>query len=840
MKPLNALALYRVRLRARLWQEAFAVLGIAAGVALLFASQISTSSLQSSVARLSRGIAGRATLQLRARDAQGFPAETLTGVRGLPGVRVAAPVVEASAVVHGPRGSRPVELIGADQSLSRLGGDLAHDSSLRPFGGIGAVVLPAPLAQAVGVTRFGQEAIFEVSGRRAEAPLYSELHERQLGALLDSPIAVVPLSLAQEMTGTGGRISRILVEPAPGAERTVRDGLERLAAGRIDVRAIDYEQSLFAKAAEASNQSTQLFAAVSALVGFLFAFNAMLFTVPQRRRLIVDLRRDGYTPATVIGVLLLDAVALGSLSSLLGLGLGEIVSMHVLGSNPAFLSLAFSLGSERLVSWQSAAFAVGGGMLAATLAVLSPLRDVLSSDPLAATGSPDRPVAIRARRRAALAGIVCLACATATLAAAPDAAIPGMVLVVAALLLLLPLGLSSALSVLRRAASQVTGVVPHVAAMELDAAGARALAIGATGAVAIFGSVAIRGAHRDLLAGLENATRSVNAPADVWVSPAGSYDLMHTTPFPAADGAKKLSRVQGVRAVQDYRGGLLDYGPRRVLVIAPPSDATPLLPPGQMVEGDVAKASEWVRDGGWVVLSKALAAERHLRIGQSFTLPSPEPTSFRVAALSTNLGWAPGAIVMNASDYARAWHSADVSAFGILLAPGAQPASVVKRIDTTLGPHSGLLAQTAGAHAAAQDALSRQALSRLTEIAGAIPIAAVLAMAAALGAMIWQRRPRLAKLKLEGIPRTELWVTILLESLMLLGLGCSAGAAFGIYGQRLADRALASTINFPVVHTFPTVTVLSSLALVSAATLAILAVPGYLATSVPAGLALAD
>ncbi len=49
MKPLNALHLYRVRLRARFWQECFAIVGIAAGVALLFASQVASSSLQSSV-----------------------------------------------------------------------------------------------------------------------------------------------------------------------------------------------------------------------------------------------------------------------------------------------------------------------------------------------------------------------------------------------------------------------------------------------------------------------------------------------------------------------------------------------------------------------------------------------------------------------------------------------------------------------------------------------------------------------------------------------------------------------------------------------------------------------
>ncbi len=45
-------------------------------------------------------------------------------------------------------------------------------------------------------------------------------------------------------------------------------------------------------------------------------------------------------------------------------------------------------------------------------------------------------------------------------------------------------------------------------------------------------------------------------------------------------------------------------------------------------------------------------------------------------------------------------------------------------------------------------------------------------MAAAIGNMVWQRRPRLAKLKLEGFPRGELWRTILLESVLLLGVGC--------------------------------------------------------------------
>ncbi|HST56195.1 MAG TPA: FtsX-like permease family protein [Solirubrobacteraceae bacterium] len=839
MKLSNALRLYRVRLRARLVQECFAVLGIAAGVALLFASQVSNASLQSSVAQLSRGIVGNATLQLLARDPHGFPASTLRQVRALPGVRVAAPLLESGANAIGPRGSESVQLVGADASLKRLGGVLVRRTELAPFGDIGAVVLPAPLAHTIGVTKFGQDVTLQLGGYTVTAPLYSQLYKRQIGPLIASPVAIAPLSFVQELTHLHARVSRILVQPAAGAQAQVRTALDTLAAGRLNVEPADYDEQLFAKASAANNQSTALFSVISALVGFLFAFNAMLLTVPQRRRLIADLRRDGYTPRTVIAVLMLDAVALGVVGCALGLALGEELSIHLFHSDPAFLSLAFAIGSERAVSWQTIAIATGGGMLAASVAVLSPLRDILSRDPLAAINPREGFGSARAGSRRALAGLVCLIGATAILLATPQAAIPGMVLLVAALLLELPLALSATLALVRRLARMITSATPHVAAMELSAARARAIAIAATGAIAVFGSVAIHGAHDDLLTGLDRAAADTNAFTDVWVSPAGSYNLLKTAPFAPRQQAE-LERLPGVRAVGLYRSGLLDYGARRVLVIAPPRRAIPLLPTAQLVRGDARQATARVRAGGWLVLSQALADEHHLHIGQAFTLPTPAPSTFRLAALSNNLGWAPGAIMMNADDYARAWGSTDASAYNVLLTPGVAPIQGVRAIEHALGPDSGLAVQSADRHAGEQRALSRVALARLSQIATLILLVAVLAMAAAMGAMVWQRRPRLAKLKLEGLPRAELWRTILLESVLLLCVGCLTGASFGLYGQQLADRALVSVVNFPVVYSVTALNALESLVLVVGAALALLALPSYFAASVPAALALED
>jgi putative ABC transport system permease protein len=849
VSPGNLLHLYRVRLRARVVQECFAIVGIAAGVALLFASQVATQSLSGSVAQLSQGIVGDASLQLLARDPHGFDQAALRRVRALPGVRAAAPLLEASALAIGPHGRESVELVGADASLRRLGGTLVHRTELSPFAGVQAIALPAPLAHRLGVVRFGQEASFQLYGRQVRVPLYEQLRKGEIGALIDSPVAVASLETVQAMTGLPGRVSRILIVPVPGREGTVRAGLLRLAASLhgVNVHGTGYDEKLFARAASASNQSTLLFALISALVGFLFAFNAMLLTVPQRRRLIATLRREGYPAASVTSVVLLDATLLGVLACALGLLLGEELSLHLFGSNPGYLSSAFALGSQRVVGWQSFAVAIAGGLLAALVAVLSPLRELRSGRP-PASDAPDELLSgpgastgahVRSPPSLALVALSCLLAASVILLAAPKLAVLAMVLLIGALLLALPLPLTIALASVRGLAPRITSAVPHVAVMELRAARTRALAITATGAIAVFGAVSIQSAHGDLLKGLENAARDMNPPGGVWVAPPGAYNLLQIAPF-APTVQSKLARLPGVASVRAYRGGLLDWGDRRTWVIAPPSNTQPLLPATQIVKGDLTLASARVKSGGWAVLSAAIAEEHDLHLGSSFLLPAPRPLRLRVAALSTNIGWPPGTMIVSAADYARAWGSTDVSALELTPRPGVSAARLAGEIRSALGPQSALAVYTTAAHAARQNALSRQGLTRLSQIATLILIVAILAMAAAMGTMVFQRRPRLAKLKLEGFTIGELWRTIVLESILLVAVGSLAGAVFGLYGQQLLDRALAHVIGFPVVYSLGAVTALGALALVTAASVLAVALPGYLATGVSPALALQD
>jgi putative ABC transport system permease protein len=841
MAPWEILYIYRARLRARLVlvQELLAILGIAVGVALLFASQVASTSLDGSIRQLSNGIMGRASLQLLARDPHGFDERLLGRVRGLPGVSGTEPVLEARATVIGPDGRRAVELIASDPRYANLGGALLQRFTAAQLGTLRVLALPAPVAQAIGVDSLQMFGL-ELGARRLTALMGAKLDAGDIGALVRSPVVIAPLAYAQEATGLRGKITRILVRTEPGREREVRAELDALAAGQpVNVEPADYDAQLFAAAAAPADQSEELFSAISALVGFMFAFNAMLVTAHLRRGLVETLRRRGATRTMTVQVLLFDALVLGILGTLLGLALGEALSILVFRTDPGYLAFAFAVGEQRIVAWQSIALAAGAGLLAACVGVLAPLRDVLTqrlrSAPSLDPGAPRwwgrRDRRPRAPRLALGAG--CLAITTAILLARPQSAILGSVTLVMALLLLLPIAFDAILAAFEALQRPLYAASTRIAIVELRTPHnrMRSLAIAATGAVAVFGSVAIEGARSNLQRGLNASAREIDSNAAVWVSPQGATNTFTSIPF-NGPAASALARIPGVSAVGVYRGGFLDWGNRRVWVLAPPRTAAHPIPVSQLVQGELGPATAAIRRGGWAVLSQALAAAHHLRIGERFTLPAPHPAALRVAALSTNLAWPSGAIVLGAGDYARAWGSQDPSAYQIQVEPSASPATVREEIQRVLGPHTGLVAETASQRVRANYATTRQALSRLAQIGTLVLIAAVLAMAGAMGSMIWQRRPQLAYIKRQGYKRGVLWRALLCESALLLGAGCSLGALFGIYGQLLLSHALASVTGFPVIFSVGGLAAFWSFALVSAAAVAILALPGYLAVRV--------
>jgi putative ABC transport system permease protein len=661
------------------------------------------------------------------------------------------------------------------------------------------------------------------------------LSESDIGALAQASVLIAPVAYAQRLAGMDGRLSRIFVRVEPGHESGVRSELLALAApAGANVQPATFDSTLFRTASSTQNQGETLFSAISALVGFMFALNAMLVTVPARRRLIEDIRPQGATRAMILQILLVDAGVIGLLACISGLALGELLSISVFHSTPGYLSSAFPLGNGRIVTWQSVLLACAAGLAAACIGVLWPLRDVLARGPLHA----DR-VRNEGRRvwsaTGILGGLGCLTLTTAILLIWPQRALVGSVSLVVALLCLLPLLFDAMVALFGSLRERfLDGAASVLAVIELGnpRTRVRSLAIAATAATAVFGTVAVGGAQVNLQDGLRASASGIDAGADVWVVPRGQGSLFATSPFHDID-TRALARLPGIAALGTYRGSFLDWGSRRLWVLAPPSNTRQPIPTTQLASGNLAVADARIREGGWVVLSQALAAEHHLRIGGSVLLPVPIPTRLRVAALSTNLGWSPGAIVVNSYDYAKAWASGEPSAYEIQVKPGVSAAVVKRTVAHAIGPSTGLTVETLADRQQRQFALIGQGLARLTQIKLLVLIAGALAIAGAMGSMIWQRRDLIAFMKVDGYRRGVLWRWLLCETILMLVAGCLTGALFGLYGQLLLSHALATVTGLPVSLGIEGAIALSSFLLVSTLVAAIVALPGYLVVRVP-------
>jgi putative ABC transport system permease protein len=438
------------------------------------------------------------------------------------------------------------------------------------------------------------------------------------------------------------------------------------------------------------------------------------------------------------------------------------------------------------------------------------------------------------RRRPTL-GLALLALGTLIVLDKPSSAavgIAGLVVLTAAMLLLLPVLLQLLVMALDVATRAMRSIVPFLAITDLrdPATRLRSLAVAATGAIAVFGSVALQGAHADLQRGLDRTAHDLASIGDVWAVAPGPANLLATTSFPAPP----VRTPAGLASITAYRGSFLDIGSRRIWVFGSPVTAPRPFPRGQMLDGNTARSTRLLRRGGWAVVSQALGRQLHLHAGDRFLLPSPVPLTVRVSALSTNMGWPPGAIVINADDYARAWGSDDVSALNATLAAGTSPAEGRRLLREALGPHTGLVVKTAADRQRALNAGSRQGLARLTQIAAMVLVAAMIAMAAAMAGMIWQRRAFLASMKVEGYTTAELWRSLLLEAAVLVGAGCVIGAAFGLLGQSLLSRALTTVTGFPVDYSTAALGALLTCIAVTVVAVAIIAVFGHRAARIAA------
>jgi putative ABC transport system permease protein len=841
---------YRRRLRAHALQELLAGIGIAVAVALVFAASVAESSITGSAREVVRAVVGPANLQLRARGNVGFDERTLARVERIGGVKQVAPLLEAQATVLARNGrTTTIDLAGTDVSLAVLDG-LAHTlpiATLSP-GGIG---LSRASARALGMSgsnrQAGEPVTLELRGRADALKVSAVLGPEAVGALSDASVAVIPLHAMQQLAGLRGRITRILVESEPGTEASVRRELERIAGGRLTVARADQDVALLHQALGPSDLASGLFAAIGALLGFLFVFNAMLLTVPERRRSIAELRIAGARRGVIVQMALFQAVCLGLAASVVGLLAGYALSAGVFHLSSGYLAGAFPLGATTVVPGRVVVMSLVGGVLATCIASTVPLLDLRHGRPRDAVyregGVPGTTLAGIPPRRLFTATISLVALASALFALAPSAAIAAIALLALATVLAVPLVLAGLLRAAHTLAELRPGLTTlSLALRSLRATSVRSLALAATGAVALFGSVALGGSRQDLLHGIREVAHNYASDARVWVtSPGDNQATVEFAPQFLPDGyAARLAAIPEVAAIRVFQGSFVDLAGRRAWVIARPANASAGILRGQVVDGSAEVAVARMREGGWIAVSQQIAEEQGTAIGGMLSIPTPSGNvRLRVATITTNFAWPTGVIFMGTADYARLWETTAPSALGIELRPGAKEAPAQRAVARALGTSSGLEVSSASARQAKIEASAGEGLGQLREIATLLVLAAVVAMAAAVTSSIRARRESLAGLRLAGVRPGRLRRILLVETALMLGAGCATGAAAGIYGQVIVDGYLKQVTGFPVASVAVGAWSVEVLGLVLAGTLAIVAIPAWIGSRVSPTIALA-
>jgi putative ABC transport system permease protein len=851
MRPYALLYFYRRRLRAHAAQELLAGLGVAIAIALVFATIVASSSIAGSAGEVVRTVIGPASLQIRARDSHGLPEGMLARVEHLAGVAQAGPLLEQAATVTAPNGrSLTVDLAGTDTSLVVLDG-LAHTlpvSALSP-GGVGLskttagdLDIPRPASGGPTATGASPQVTLQLRGAAIPMKISAVLGPETFGALSSAQVAVMPLADLQRLAGLRGQITRVLVATKPGAQGRVRSELEGLSGGRFTVQAANADLGLLKQALRPSDQASGFFAAISALLGFLLAFNALLLTVPERRQAIADLRLIGTKRSAIVQMFVFQTVLLGLAASLLGILGGYALAHGVLHQSTGYLEEAFTLGSSTTLSTRPLLLSLAGGILATSLASAVPLLDLRRGRVLDAVylqdGVPGNSLSGSAQRRLGSAAACLLAFTILLFVLEPALALLACALLALATVLVVPLALALVLRLARALArAQESLTILPVALTSLRATSLRSLALAGTGAVALFGSVALGGSRADLVRGIRSFAHSYSADANIWVTNPG--DNQATIDFRTHNYATRIARLPGVAQVSAFQGGFLQVAGRRVWIIARPPGADANVLRGQISAGDADTAIRRLGERGWVAVSKQIAEEHHTGVGGNIMLPTPTGSArFQIAATTTNLAWSPGVIFMSTADYGRLWATSAPTALGVRLKEGVDVHAERRAIAAALGPASGLEVSVASAREASIDRLTEEGLSQLEEISTLLLVAAILAMSAALTSAIWQRRVSLAGLRLSGVRSHRLRRVLLIESSLMLSAGCVTGALAGIYGQLIIDGYLAHVTGFPVSRLGTSLRPLEILALVVVFVLAIVTIPGWLASRVSPTLAL--
>ena len=807
-------------LRRHPWQTALSILGVAVGVGVVVGIDLANASARQAFDLSTEALAGQATDQV-VGGPEGLPEEVFVRLARsgiLADGLAAAPVVEGYGTARATTDPRSEGADGAELTLQVLGVDPLSEGPFRSYlaargstgGGDGADrgsdLEMAPLITRPGAGLLTPETAAELGvgvGDPFDLAVGGSDHTIDLIGLLapDDPrsrqalrgLLVVDVATAQEVLGEIGRLDRIdLLIPPDRTTGTGRSELLRrlralLPAGAT-IEPATARSRTFDQMTRAFRLNLRALSLLALVCGMFLIYNTMTFAVVQRRTLFGTLRALGVTRREILAMVAAEAIAVGVLGSLIGLGAGVLLGNGLVRLVTRTINDLYFVLSVRELALNPVALATGAALgLGATLgAALRPALEATSAPPRVALSRA--ALESRARRgvfRSAVAGgLLGLAGGTVlTLSDGLLGAFAGLFAVILGCALLVPAATVGLMALARRPAEAILGVLGKMAARGVVAALSRtgvavaALAIAVSVAVGV--GVMISSFRGTLVDWLDLTLR-----ADVYVRPPGPDRRPGATPLDP-EALRLIRETPGVAGVD-----LLRRTQVRVVGLGGDGEAadrvgSPGQAPASLVAlqlGSRGRASFRLKEGrpqaAWsalassdaVLVSEPFATLRGVGPGDTVELLTPRgPHGFAVAGVYYDYGSDQGAVLMDLATYRRLWNDRSVSGASVYAAPDVDADALAATLRRRTGQTQALLVRS---NRALRE-LSLQIFDRtfvvtdvLRLLAGLVAFIGVLS---ALMALELERSRELGVLRANGLTPGQVWTLVTSET-GLMGL----------------------------------------------------------------------
>ena len=789
------------------------VSGIALGVASVVAMTLVNDGVFASVRRGIDAIAGRADLEASA-GSTGLAEDVLEQVRAVPGVAHAAPLLERTVSVTGPRRAKGESLLVV--GLDTLGDPYFADDPLE--GGAKVDVadpiafLNAPdslLLSGTMATRLGLRVgdVVEVASAIGVRTLKIRglLPANGLAAAFGGDVGVMDVLAMQIAFGREGRFDRIQIALAKGEKRSrVRSRLVRALGPGVEVESprtrADRQQNMLA----GLRAGTMIAGAVALLVGMFLIYNTVSIAVVERRREIGTLRALGARSRTVLALFASEAALLGALGGLAGVGLGILLSDQLLVRASESVSALYLRISARDVPVPTWIWALGVvlGAGAALSASIFPARAAAKVDPVetlrrGALGTAGS-ARLRTRLAAAGAGMLVLALASArlpTIGGLPSGGYVAALFVLLGAAFFVPTALRVLEVPMRWIGGLLFGTPGRLAADNLARAPLRTSVTVAAlmTAVAMTVNVAcfVDSFRGSIVTWIESAV-----PADLFVNSSDSFIGVRNTPLDPSLG-EELRHIPGVASVDTVRMARVQYGGREAFLLS--VDDTVYDEHGHPIylEGGPTKAPRG-RPRSTVALSENFSRRWNLHRGDSITLRTPTgPRRYRVSAVVVDYTSDTGSIVMNRASYVRDFGDRLVDSFDLYLtADGRRRIGDVRReILRRFGRRWDLRVKTNRELRDQILAFVNQMFQIMSAMEVLALLIAILGVANALIASVLDRTREIGVLRAIGASRGQVLRSVLAEA-ALMGLyasllGAPTGALLGWLTVRVINTAVS-------------------------------------------------